>query len=78
MTLIELVKGNSVSFVSLKSGVARYKLKTVNRDFLFDVPVADMGDGEFLRDDRAEPFMRWIRQALESGSIDSQITENDA
>lgn len=62
-TLKELVKkGNVARFVSARRGELIYAVGA----FKFSVPMADMGDGEFLSSDRAVFFMRWIRKALEA------------
>lgn len=62
MKIKDLVKpGNTAEFVCARRGELIYQIGT----FKFSVPINDMGDGEFLRTDKAIFFMRWIRKALE-------------
>lgn len=62
-TVKELVApGNIATFVCARRGELIYK---VGHAFRFSVPMSDMGDGEFLAQDKAIFFMRWIRNALQ-------------
>jgi hypothetical protein len=54
--------GMTATFLSARRGDLIYRIGT----FSFAVPIADMGDGEFLREDKAIFFMRWIRKQLEA------------
>ena len=54
--------GMTATFVSARRGDLIYRIGT----FSFAVPIVDMGDGEFLPEDKAIFFMRWIRRQLEA------------
>jgi hypothetical protein len=71
-TVRELVApGNTAAFVCARRGELIYRIVTPaqqghpGHNFKFSVPMDDMGDGEFLAQDKAIFFMRWIRKALE-------------
>ena len=57
-----IAPGMTAIFVSARRGDLIYRIGT----FSFAVPIADMGDGEFLARDKAIFFMRWIRNQLEA------------
>lgn len=61
--LTELVaSGNTATFVRARRGELIYR---IGHGFQFRVPISDMGDGEFLANDKAITFLRWIRKELE-------------
>lgn len=63
-SITELVKqGQTVHFVQASGDALRY---ATNDGFTFDVPLDDLGDGEFLATDKAMLFMRYIRKAREA------------
>lgn len=61
MKLIDLVKDQQVHFIFARESQLWYKTTS---DFVFPVPMEDMGKGTFLRDDKAIFFMRYIRKHL--------------
>jgi hypothetical protein len=61
MKILDLVKGQTVHFDFYRSGELWYK---TDSGFSFPVPSSDIGNGVFLRDDKAILFMRYIRQHL--------------
>ncbi len=74
----DLVKDNRVEFSYIRHNVLYYNLITINGDmndvfrqklYQFQVPVEDLGDATFLVRDKAITFMRWIRQAVNSGTL---------
>lgn len=65
-TLKELVgKGETVQFQMYRKGELHYKTSS---GFDFIVPVEDCGDGQFLNEDKAMLFMRYIRKQLEANA----------
>lgn len=61
MKITDIVtKDSTVHFVYFRDGNFIYEVN----NFQFPVPIADVGKGTFLRDDKAIFFMRWIRQQL--------------
>ena len=61
-TLKEHVQG-MVNFSHYHDGSLWYETSTTN--FLFPVPISDIGNARFLATDRAMLFMRYIRKHLE-------------
>lgn len=63
-TLKELVAGDQrVHFQLYRKGELHYKTSS---GFDFVVPIEDCGDGQFLAEDKAMLFMRYIRKQLEA------------
>lgn len=64
LSVKEMVKDNAkVYFEYYRGGELWYK--TEKGDFLFPVPISDIGDATFLKEDKAMLFMRYIRKYLE-------------
>jgi len=61
LTLKDHVRG-MVNFVHYFDGSLWYETET---NFLFPVPVSDIGNAKFLAQDKAMLFMRYIRKHLE-------------
>lgn len=71
MNIKNMVKDNKkVYFVRFKKGNLYYKTEC---GFEFPVPVSDTGDGEFLREDKALTYMRWIRKQIKD--IESELAK---
>jgi hypothetical protein len=71
MDLKELVKDNVVEFISYDAGTKHFTYKLTKGkhdskipDYLFLVPIEDIGTATMLRNDKAITFMRWIRKAI--------------
>lgn len=63
MNIKDMVKNNKkVTFVRYRKGNLYYKTEC---GFEFPVPVSDTGDGEFLQEDKALTYMRWIRKQIQ-------------
>lgn len=62
-TLKELVKETNVKFVEYRKGNLWYEVE--GKNFLFPVPIEDVGDGVFKATDKGLLFMRYIRAHLE-------------
>lgn len=71
MQIKHMVANNTVRFVKYRQGLAYYAVRTALQDgeYLFPVPLADVGDATLLAEDKAILFMRYIRQAMENGSF---------
>jgi hypothetical protein len=71
MEIKELVRENEVRFVRYRQGFAYYAIRAraESVDYVFPVPLSDIGDATLLANDRAIVFMRYIRQALENGTF---------
>jgi hypothetical protein len=71
MDLKEIVKDNAVRFVRYRQGYAYYAVHVPSEkaDYVFPVPISDIGDATLLATDKALVFMRYIRQALQDGTF---------
>jgi hypothetical protein len=63
VTVKDLVKDHRVKFQFYRAGELWYSV--VDTNFLFPVPISDVGDATFLSEDKAILFMRYIRPYLE-------------
>jgi len=64
-----MVKGNKqVTFEFARKGELWYKTEC---NFMFPVPFGDMGDGTFLKQDKAMILMRYIRKQIEA--VNSEV-----
>lgn len=70
MNIVDIVKNNTVRFVRYRQGVAYYGVRVpAEGDFMFPVPLADIGDATLELEDKAILFMRYIRRAMGEGSF---------
>lgn len=70
MNIKDIVKDNTVRFVRYRQGVAYYGVRVPSAgDYVFPVPLDDIGDATLELEDRAIVFMRYIRQAMGNGSF---------
>ena len=71
MDIKEIVKDNVVRFSKYRQGIVYYSVRVPSEglDYLFPVPLADIGDATLLAEDKAMVFMRYIRKALEDGTF---------
>jgi hypothetical protein len=71
MDIKEIVKDNVVSFAKYRQGFAYYTVRVPSEgvDYVFPVPLSDIGDATLLAKDKALVFMRYIRQALQDGTF---------
>ncbi len=67
----DIVKDNVVRFVKYRQGVAYYAVNVPpdRGEFMFPVPLSDIGDATLLATDKAMVFMRYIRKAIEDGTF---------
>ena len=71
MDIKEIVKDNEVFFSKYRQGYAYYTVRVPSEgiDYMFPVPLSDIGDATLLAKDKALVFMRYIRQALQEGTF---------
>jgi hypothetical protein len=72
-----VASGNRVQFVMYRKGELFYRVEAFDKEvdgFEFPVPIEDVGDGVFLREDKAMLFMRYIRKHLESIASEKATT----
>ena len=71
MDIKNIVKDNEVRFARLRQGYAYYTVRVPadGIDYVFPVPLSDVGDATLLATDKAIVFMRFIRKALEEGTF---------
>jgi hypothetical protein len=71
MDVKEIVRDNEVRFERYRQGHMYYRVRVPaeRADFVFPVPLSDIGDATLLATDKAIVFMRYIRRALDEGSF---------
>ena len=71
MDIKEIVKDNAVFFAKYRQGLVYYTVRVPSEgvDYIFPVPLSDIGDATLLATDKAMVFMRYIRKALEEGTF---------
>jgi hypothetical protein len=67
----EIVKDNTVAFAKYRQGYVYYTVRVPSEgiDYMFPVPLSDIGDATLLATEKAMTFMRYIRKALEEGTF---------
>jgi hypothetical protein len=67
MDIKEIIKDNEVRFLRYRQGNAYYAVRVPSEglDFMFPVPLADIGDATFHATEKAIVFMRYIRKAID-------------
>ena len=67
MDIKQIVKDNTVQFAKYRQGYAYYTVRVPPEgvDYIFPVPLTDIGDATLLATDKAMVFMRYIRKAIE-------------
>jgi len=67
MDIKDIVKDNTVRFAKYRQGIAYYTVRVPSDgvEYMFPVPLSDIGDATLLASDKAMVFMRYIRKALE-------------
>lgn len=73
MNIKDLVKNKKVHFDFYRENELWYK---TDDGFEFPVPISDIGNATFLRDDKAILFMRYIRKHMEY--LEKAKTEHEA
>jgi len=78
MTVKDFVgSNNKVTFDSYRQGHFYYNVPRLAVDeddvfldvYQFTVPIEDIGTATLLAEDKAITFMRWIRKAIEDGTL---------
>jgi len=64
LSLKDIVKDNVVRFSHYRAGYLYYSINVDNEGYSFPVPISDVGDATFLKEDKAILLMRYIRQSL--------------
>ena len=63
-----------VAFNHYRAGFFYYYVYNINKVpdgevYMFNIPIEDTDGAEFLRDDKAIIFMRWIRKAIDNNEL---------
>lgn len=69
MELKKLIKDNKVNFSHYRAGVVYYNIGYENNTYTFPVSILDIGDATLEKEDKAILFMRYIRKAIESNTL---------
>jgi hypothetical protein len=67
----EIVKDNTVSFAKYRQGYVYYTVRVPSEgiEYMFPVPLSDIGDATLLATEKAMTLMRYIRKALDEGTF---------
>lgn len=69
MNIKDIVKNNTVNFLKYRHQVAYYKVTHEGTDYMFPVPLDDVGDATLYAQEKAITYMRYIRKALDEGTF---------
>jgi len=69
MNIKDIVKNNTVYFLKYRHQVAYYSVKFEDVDYMFPVPLDDVGDATLNATEKAITYMRYIRKALDEGTF---------
>lgn len=78
-----VTKDHVVKFDSYRAGYFYYNVYNINdvltgNTYQFTVPVDDIGNATLLCQDKAITFMRWIRKAIQEGTLISVNMHKEA
>jgi ribosomal-protein-alanine N-acetyltransferase len=71
MDIKDIIRDNNVRFLRFRQGYLYYAVTVPGEstDYMFPVPVSDVGDATLHAQEKAILFMRYIRKAMEEGSF---------
>lgn len=69
MNIKDIVKGNVVNFLKYRHQMMYYKVNYDGTEYMFPVPLEDVGDATLHSDEKAITYMRYIRKALDEGTF---------
>jgi hypothetical protein len=71
MNIKDIAKDNHVRFLRYRHGVMYYSVSVPGKpnEFMFPVPLSDVGDATLDAQDKAIIFMRYIRKAIAEGTF---------
>ncbi len=72
MNIKDVIKDNFVKFSHACEGVLYYSVDVDGKTYEFPVDMnnkQDVGNGVFLKEDKAIYFLRWIRKAVENNKF---------
>ena len=64
MNIKDLIKENTVEFYSYRQGFFYYSIRESGNNYIFPVPLDDIGTATLNKRDKAIVYMRWIRKAI--------------
>ena len=69
MELKNLIKDNKVNFSHYRANTMYYNISFESNTYSFPVPLEDIGDATLEKEDKAIMYMRYIRKAIESNTL---------
>ena len=71
MNIKDIVKDNQVRFLRYRQGVMYYSVSVPGKagEYMFPVPLSDVGDATLDAQDKAIIFMRYIRKAIDENTF---------
>ena len=75
MKIVDIIRNNTVTFLRYRKGFLYYAVPYEGDCYEFPVPIADTGDADFLNHDKAMLFMRYIRKAMDEGTLQKVVLD---
>jgi hypothetical protein len=72
MNIKNIVKNNEVYFLYYRHQMMYYGVDVDGQKFVFPVPLEDVGDASLFATEKAITYMRYIRKAMEDGTLVAQ------
>jgi len=69
MNIKDIVKDNKVNFLKYRHQIAYYKVSYEGTEYMFPVPLDDVGDATLNATEKAITYMRYIRKAINDGTF---------
>lgn len=69
MNIKDIVKGHSARFLFYRNDVLYYGVEYEEQEYMFPVPIDDLGTATLEATHKAITLMRYIRKALEAGTF---------
>ena len=65
MNIKEIIKDNTVTFGYYRAGHLFYNVNYDEDIYMFPIPINDIGDATFSKNNKAIFFMRYIKKAID-------------
>lgn len=69
MNIKDIVKNNNARFHYYRANIMYYAVTVDGQDYMFPVPLDDVGDASLFATFKAITLMRYIRKALSDGTF---------
>ena len=69
MNIKDIVKDNTVHFLFYRQQHMYYGVTVAGKQLMFPVPLEDVKDASLFAEEKAITYMRYIRKALDAGTL---------